>query len=122
MPRVVHLELGAKQPERAVEFYCRVFGWEVQKWGGAEPYWLITTGLNSGPGINGGIMQAVPNSSGTITTIDVPSVDEYIEKILNHGGKIIAPKIAIEHVGYLAYCEDVEGNLFGIIESNQEAR
>ncbi|HBI05359.1 MAG TPA: glyoxalase [Paenibacillaceae bacterium] len=122
MPRVVHFELGAKQPEKAVEFYCRVFGWEVQKWDGAEPYWLITTGLNSEPGINGGIMEAGPNRSGTINTINVPSVDDYIEKIINYGGKVIAPKMAIDQVGYLAYCEDTEGNLFGIMEMDQDAQ
>ncbi len=33
MNRVVHFELGAVDPARAVEFYKSVFGWEAQKWG-----------------------------------------------------------------------------------------
>ena len=40
MPRVVHFD--AQDPERAVRFYERVFGWSAQRWG-SEEYWLLTT-------------------------------------------------------------------------------
>ena len=43
MPRVVHFEIHAQDPERAVRFYERVFGWSAQRWG-SEEYWLLTTG------------------------------------------------------------------------------
>ena len=33
MNRVVHFELGAIEPARAVKFYQTVFGWEAQQWG-----------------------------------------------------------------------------------------
>jgi hypothetical protein len=31
MPRVIHFEIHAHDPERAVTFYTQVFGWKIQK-------------------------------------------------------------------------------------------
>ena len=53
MPRVIHFEIPADDPERAVAFYQNVFGWKWQKWEGPEPYWLATTGEDSEPGAAG---------------------------------------------------------------------
>ena len=36
MARVVHFELPADDPERAVKFYEGVFGWQIQKWDGPQ--------------------------------------------------------------------------------------
>lgn len=54
MPRVVHFEIDAKKPERAIEFYEKVFGWKIEKWKGPVDYWLIMTGKESESGIDGG--------------------------------------------------------------------
>jgi predicted enzyme related to lactoylglutathione lyase len=119
MPRVIHFELSADDPERAVKFYDEVFGWKAQKWEGPQSYWLLTTGDEGQPGIDGGLMKRSDNplpSSSATNTIDVPSVDEYAEKIKGSGGKVVMPKSALPGIGYLAYCEDTEGNIFGIME------
>ena len=55
MPRVVHFEIHAGDPARAINFYERVFGWTFLKWDGPMPYWLVTTGPDAEPGINGGL-------------------------------------------------------------------
>ncbi|HPT75026.1 MAG TPA: VOC family protein, partial [Methanomassiliicoccaceae archaeon] len=55
MPRVIHFEIPAEDPERAVEFYKKVFGWKIDKWEGPIDYWLVMTGENDEPGINGAI-------------------------------------------------------------------
>jgi predicted enzyme related to lactoylglutathione lyase len=34
MNRVIHFDIYADDPERAVKFYGKVFGWEASKWGG----------------------------------------------------------------------------------------
>jgi hypothetical protein len=119
MPRVIHFELSADDPERAVKFYDEVFGWKTQKWDGPQSYWLLTTGEEGQPGINGGLMKRsdnpLPPSSAT-NTIDVPSVDDYAQKITERGGKVVMPKSALPGIGYLAYCEDTEGNVFGIMQ------
>ena len=39
MPRPIHFEIPADHPERAIEFYHNVFGWEFQKWEGPNRQW-----------------------------------------------------------------------------------
>lgn len=120
MPRVVHFEFAAKDPERAAKFYGDVFGWKIEKWQGDFDYWLIMTGDPNEPGIDGGMMKGdVPK---TTNTVDVPSIDEYVQKIEANGGKIVMPKSVIPGVGYFAGVEDTEGNLFSIMQNDPDAQ
>src|SRR5262249_19291055 len=116
MARVVHFEIPADEPERAIEFYTKVFDWKIQKWGGDEDYWLLMTGSDGQPGINGGLMRRTAPYTGVTNSIDVPSVDEFMAKVWEGGGKVISSKITLPGVGYIAYCQDTEGNLFGIFQ------
>ncbi|TLX89423.1 MAG: VOC family protein [Thaumarchaeota archaeon] len=127
MPRVIHFEIVADNPERAIKFYKEVFGWEFNKWEGPQDYWLVKTGEDSQPGINGGLTpktnQGSGNTGGRITnSIDVPSIDEFSNKISMEGGKVLSPKVPIPGVGYLAICEDTEGISFGIIQYDRNAK
>ena len=119
MPRVIHFEITADDPGRAVKFYEKVFGWKIDKWG-AMDYWLATTGPDNQPGINGAIMTRETQRT-TVNTIGVSSVDEFAKKIVDAGGKVVTPKTAILGVGYFAYCVDTEGNVFGIMENDTKA-
>jgi predicted enzyme related to lactoylglutathione lyase len=115
MPRVVHFEIYGDEPEKLIDFYEEVFGWKFEKWGPMD-YWIIRTG--EGPGIDGGLgKQRNPG----VNTIDVPDVDECLEKIMDAGGKVVVPKTAMPGVGYLAYFEDMEGNVFGIMKDDPNA-
>lgn len=122
MPRVVHFEFGAEDPERASRFYSDVFGWKVQKWEGPEDYWLIQTGEEGTRGIDGAFMRGTQFDQRVINTIDVESVDEVVAKVEASGGTVIFPKAAIPGVGYLAYCKDTEGTTFGIMQSDETAQ
>jgi predicted enzyme related to lactoylglutathione lyase len=119
VPRVIHFEIPADDPERAVKFYQKVFGWEINKWGPAD-YWLAKTGTEGEPGINGAIMTRETQKT-TVNTISVSSVDEFAQKIVEGGGKVVAPKMAIPGVGYFAYCVDTEGNVFGVMQEDPKA-
>ena len=126
MPRVVHFEIPATDPARAVQFYKDVFGWEVSKWEGPEDYWLVTTGPEGEMGINGGIMrrtQEVDGESPTayVCTVGVESLDEYVMKVEANGGSVVVPKMAVPGVGWLAYCKDTEGNQFGMMQPDESA-
>jgi predicted enzyme related to lactoylglutathione lyase len=122
MPRPIHFELSADDPERAARFYRETFGWQVDKWEGPVEYWLITTGSPDQPGIDGGLGRRAEPGEGTVNTLDVSSVDAYVERIVRNGGTVVRPKHAIPGVGYLAYCQDTEGNLFGIMEDDPTAQ
>ncbi|HEX8772261.1 MAG TPA: VOC family protein [Pyrinomonadaceae bacterium] len=119
MPRVIHFEVSADDPDRASQFYESVFGWNIQKWGGPKDYRLISTGGDDQPGINGGIFKR-EGQVNYVNTIDVPSVDEFVAKVTQHGGKEVVPKTTIPGVGDLVYCQDTEGNVFGILEPSSE--
>ena len=122
MPRVVHFDIGADDPERAIRFYSDVFGWEVEKWQGPFDYWLLKTGEPTEPGIDGGLARRQDPSVCTINTINVPSVDDFAKKISANGGKIVQPKQAIPGIGYIVTCQDTEGNTFGIMEMDKSAK
>jgi uncharacterized protein len=129
MPRVVHFEIHAENPERAVAFYQGVFGWTFHKWDGPMDYWLITTGDDAERGINGGMirrmgpppveMQAV---NAYCCTVQVPAIDEYIAKITSAGAPIVVPKMPIPGVGWLAYFKDTEGNIVGVMQPDANAK
>jgi len=121
LPRVVHFEIPAENPDRAVKFYQTVFDWKIEKWAGPFPYWLVTTGQDNEPGINGAIMEKNSFKT-TVNTIDVTSVDESLRKILAAGGKIVMPKGPIPGIGYVAYVADTEGNVFGVFQSDMSAK
>ena len=121
MPRVIHFEIPADDPDRAIRFYESVFGWKTSAWGGPIDYWLVTTGPENQPGINGAIMRKTDQQT-TCNSIDVSSVDEFSKKIVEAGGKVLTPKTAIPGVGYFAYCADTEGNVFGIMQEDTTAR
>jgi predicted enzyme related to lactoylglutathione lyase len=127
MPRVVHFEIHADEPERAAEFYKSVFEWEIQKWDGSQEYWMITTGKDDQPGINGGMMKRQGPINGDsviayVCTIDIPSVDDYVKKITAAGGHSVVPKMPIPGMGWLAYCKDTEGNIIGLIQGDPTAK
>jgi predicted enzyme related to lactoylglutathione lyase len=127
MPRVVHFEIHAEDPERAVKFYQQVLGWQFQKWDGPAEYWLISTGPAEQPGINGGVVRRRGVIDGTavlayVCTVDVPSVDDYVKKATTAGGQIAHPKMPIPGIGWLAYVKDTEGNIFGMMQRDPSAK
>ena len=103
MPRVVHGEIHADDPARAVAFYSEIFGWTIKQWGAVE-YWLATTG--EGPGINGAIVPrrgprpaAGQPVNAHAWTIEVDDLDAYLARVLARGGALAVPRVPIPGVG-----------------------
>ena len=123
MPRVTHFEIYTDDPEAVRPFYQDVFEWKFDEFDGPIDYWLVTTGSDREPGINGGLTRPREGQSpGTLNTIAVGSLEQTVRKIEQRGGKICVPKMAIPKIGWLAYAEDPAGNVFGIIEPDTEAK
>ncbi|MEU6646003.1 VOC family protein [Saccharomonospora sp. NPDC046836] len=125
MPRPMHFEIFASDPERAITFYVTVFDWAFERWGSGS-YWLISTG--DGPGIDGGLAQrpgrapgesCVPNAC--VLTMQVADIDSAVRTVKQAGGTIARPKNAIPRIGWHVYCRDTEGNLFGLLEDDPSA-
>ncbi|WP_370572554.1 VOC family protein [Methanomethylovorans sp.] len=136
MNRVIHFEIQAENPERAVKFYTEVFGWGIEEWVIADVqmenenrYWLVTTGPDTEPGINGGLMfrrgpapiEGQPVNA-YVCTMGVANLEESADRVLKAGGSIVFPKMAVKGIGWLSYCKDTEGNIFGMMQSDENAQ
>ena len=122
MPRPIHFEIPADDTERAADFYRKVFGWKFEKWDGPMPYWMVTTGSDGEPGIDGGLMPRPQPGATTVNTIGVASLDAILKSIESKGGKTVVPTMPIPGIGWLAYCLDTEGNTFGVMEADEKAK
>ncbi len=119
MSRVIHFEILGDDPERLAEFYRAALGWEIQSWENAEEhgveYLLASTGPQESAGIDGALMRRqFPQP--VINTALVESLDAALDKVRAAGGKVAFGPQEIPGVGTHAYCEDPEGNLFGVIQ------
>lgn len=130
--RIVHFEIHAENPERAIEFYKAVFGWDFPVWM-EEPvkYWGVMTAPQDSkePGINGGLMVrkgSAPEEgqpvNAYVCTVEVSSIDETIAKIEEAGGVVALPKHALAGIAWQAYYKDTEGNIFGIHQPDKNAK
>ena len=124
MSRVVHFEIYTNDPEAVRPFYEDVFGWKINKFeGGPVEYWVVTTGDDKEPGINGGLTRPRQGQSpGTLNTIAVSSLEQTIKEIEKCGGRICVPKMTIPKVGWLAYAQDPAANVFGILQPDTNAK
>jgi uncharacterized protein len=122
MPRPVHFDLTVDNPERAMKFYSDIFGWKFEKWNGPMEYWMAITGDQKEPGINGGLSKRSESGMPNMNTIGVSSVDKFSKMVEEKGGKVLMPRSAIPGIGWFATCQDTEGNTFGIIEEDRDAK
>ena len=122
MGRMIHFEITADDPKRAAEFYKKVFGWETNDYGGPFTYILATTGPKDEPGIDGAFMDRNDSKQAVINTVDVAKFEDAAKAVEEAGGKVHQEKTAVPGVGWFAYCTDTEGNYFGIMEADTEAK
>jgi len=122
MPRPVHFEIPSDNPQRAIEFYSTVFGWKFTRWAGPMDYWLITTGTAPEPGIDGGLMQRRDPNQPCVNTITVANLDDSVAAVLANGGAIALSKMPVPGVGWLAYCKDTDGHIFGMMQPDTSAK
>lgn len=128
MGRVVHFEIHAGDPAKAIEFYSALFGWKFENWGNME-YWQIETGNAKEPGINGGLLPrrvAAPQPGQAVNafvcTVQVDSLDAAFTKALALGATVAMAKSPIPGIGWLAYIKDLDGNLVGMLQPDPAAR
>jgi predicted enzyme related to lactoylglutathione lyase len=109
-------------------FYERVLGWKAERWEGPVDYWLLTTGSEDQPGINGAIARrrGAPPVEGEavnafVCTADVADVDGAVEEAVAAGGELAVPRMAVHGIGWLAYVKDTEGNMLGLMQADSTA-
>ena len=121
MGRVIHFDMTADDPERVQAFFESVFGWSFHKWDGPMDYWLVTTGPDGEPGINGGLSRRGEQSGPLTNTIQVADLDAAVEAVRRSGGTVTMEKSPIPGVGWFAGITDPEGNAFGMMQPDDDA-
>jgi len=116
MPKVIHFEFPAVDPQRAIAFYASAFGWECTDYTGSAEYWVAQCGDTKEPGINGAIMARRGEGQPVVTILNVPSVEEACAAVVAAGGVIVVPRFEIPGLGFKAYFKDTEGNIVGMAE------
>lgn len=115
MNHVSFFEFLFDQPEEAVHFFRRLFGWEPSPFEGApHPYFLVAPPL-SGSGIGGALGQ-VWGRQKVINTIEVEDLEAKRDKVEELGGTLVTDVIEIPNVGRHCYASGPDGLIFGMME------
>ena len=125
MNNVAYFEIQADDPETAIGFYQRVFGWRFTKEAALSlPYWRIET-----DGIRGGLLKrparTPPAECGTnafVCSVEVRDFDATAKTIADAGGTIALEKFAVPGVCWQGYFIDPAGNTFGLCQADPKAK
>jgi predicted enzyme related to lactoylglutathione lyase len=114
--KVVHVEIGAADADRAQGFWSGVFGWEVGPPMSPEMDYRMFQSAED----QGGAILASDNP-GTITVyFDTDDIDASLAKVGELGGQA-GDKTPVPGYGWFAACRDTEGNAFSLWQVDAEA-
>ena len=114
--KLVHVEIGAEEADRAQGFWSGVFGWEVGPPMSPEmDYRMFRTGEDQGGAISGA------DKPGNLRVyFDTDDIDATRAKIQELGGQA-EDKSPVRGYGWFAGCHDTEGNAFSLWQSDESA-
>ena len=113
---VRHIAINADDVGRAKAFYEAVFGWTFQPWGPPDFFNAQTPS---------GVMAAVQKRREIVDgvkatayecTIGVDDLARTLADIEAVGGRVVAGPFDIPTVGRLAFFQDTEGNIAGVMQ------
>jgi predicted enzyme related to lactoylglutathione lyase len=127
MSRLAYFEIHATTPARLVEFYTSLFGWRFERCNHPREYWRIISGSGRSLGINGGLTVRAGSSpldmqafNAFVCIMAVDSLDLALEQVVSLGGKIVEEQKPVPDQGRLAYAQDPDGNIFGLVQADDE--
>ncbi len=121
----IYFEIQADDPQRAINFYAKTFGWKFTEIAGLPiAYWTIETG-----GSRGGLLKrpakTPPPQCGTnafVCSLEVEDYDATASTIEGLGGIVALPKFPVPKTCWQGYFVDPEGNTFGIFQVDPNAK
>jgi hypothetical protein len=114
--KVVHVEIGASDTDRAQGFWSGVFGWQVGPPMSPEmDYRMFQSAEDQG----GAILAS--DEQGHITVyFDTDDIEASLVKVRELGGQA-GDKTPVPGHGWFAGCRDTEGNAFSLWQPDQGA-
>lgn len=130
MSRPIHFEIQADDLERAKAFYGSVFGWTFEDYSpSSTPLLRCRHRRGRGAGHQRRPPAAPGGRSGTRAGRQrggahhgVEDYDAVEAKILEAGGTVALPKMALTGMAWQGYYLDTEGNTFGIHQPDENAQ
>ena len=118
---LTHFEIYGEHPAGLADFYCRVFGWQIEQMEAVD-YWRINTGSGDTNTLNGGLTyRAIPSLNGWMLYVQVPTLDETVDLIESLGGSVIRPKTAVPRAAWVTIVADPAKNIFGVWQADPNA-
>lgn len=112
MSRVVFFEIDATNPETTMQFFREVFDWKFSQYNDKK-CWLMRTGDDELPGINGAMRKRGQNEITNI--IEVDSLISTMKKIEQNGGRVLEIKEAFD-LGKMVFFEAPDNIKMAAIE------
>jgi uncharacterized protein len=120
---IVFFEIPADDVAKMKEFYRAMFDWKVIDIPGQDMEYSIfhtvptdENGMLKEPGVNGGLYKRKDPSQVPINYIQVESIEEYLDRAVKNGGKVLMAKMPVPGMGFVAWIADPEGNPLGLIQ------
>jgi predicted enzyme related to lactoylglutathione lyase len=114
---MVHLEIPAASTAKAKEFWGGLFGWQFQALEGSpSEYHMTQFSENQG----GAILGADGDKRGPRVYFDVDDIKAGTARVKELGGESSDP-MPVPSMGWFATCTDVEGNGFGLWQTDPNA-
>ncbi len=111
--KIVHIEMPAKDADRATQFYGSLFGWQFEDSGMPGIDYRMFQGE---PG--GAVYPSESGGSGFVIYFGSGDIDADVARVRELGGEA-DDKQPIPGVGWFARCKDTEGNAFSLFQSDE---
>ena len=109
---VMQWQILSKDPDRAADFYGRMFGWTIDR-ANAMAYRQVRTG--AGRGIDGGIWPSPPEGHAFVQLfVEVDDVAAAAKQWTELGGRLIVPPTELPDGDALCIAQDPEGIPMGL--------
>ncbi len=109
---LAHAEIPSTNLDKSKEFYANMFGWEFKAFGNG--YLLFNTHKGFTIGLKK--VDTIKIGDSTIFHVRVNTVEEYLKKAEENGGKQFRGKTIIPAMGAYALFADPDGNIIGLYQ------
>jgi predicted enzyme related to lactoylglutathione lyase len=110
----VHIDLATTDVAAAKQFYAQVFDWKFPEMPGMD-----YVGVDPSGGTGGGMgkIQDPDGHPSWTSYVDVKDIDETLAKAVAAGATVVAPRMDVGGMGWIAMFSDPQGAVIGLWQS-----